>query len=199
VIVSLEGALAGVDILSVVIEINGIGYLVNVPLTVSCKLPPIGERVKLQIYPVYREDRQDLYGFLTEEERNFFKLMVEKVSGIGPRSALSIMSKLSIAALGEAVATGNADILAKCHGIGKKSAERIIMELSPRDVSKISPRTGGVLPQKFATATNANDAVAALISLGYKGVDAERAVSKAVEKLGTDTTTDRIIRSALST
>ncbi|MDR1402050.1 MAG: Holliday junction branch migration protein RuvA [Puniceicoccales bacterium] len=195
-IISLEGILAESDVLSAIIEVDGIGYFVNVPLVVSCKLPPIGERVKLQIYPVYREDRQDLYGFLTREERNFFKLIVEKVSGIGPRSALNIMSKLSLPVLKNAISNGDAGVLAKCHGIGKKSAERMIMELSDRDIFKLS--SGGTNISAKTPPNNANDAMAALISLGYKIADAEKAVRKSMEALGGDAPTEKIIRSALS-
>jgi Holliday junction DNA helicase RuvA len=180
-------------------EINGIGYAVNIPLTVSCKLPAIGENVRLHIYPVYREDKQELYGFLTREERDFFKLIVEKVSGIGPRTALNIMSKLSLTVLKDAISTRNADILAKCHGIGKKSAERIIMELSGKDISTLS--TKAMVPSGTKSPTlpnNIGDAMSALISLGYKPPDAERAIRKSIEQLGEDASTEKIIRSALS-
>ncbi|MDR1414115.1 MAG: Holliday junction branch migration protein RuvA [Puniceicoccales bacterium] len=194
VIISLEGILSEADVLSVTIEINGIGYFVNIPLTVGSKLPPPGEKIKLQIYPVYREDRQDLYGFLTREERNFFKLVVEKVSGIGPRTALNIMSKLSLSVLKQAISDGNAEILAKCHGIGKKSAERMIMELSDKDIFKLSSAATSNVP----ASSNANDAMAALISLGYKMGDAEKAIRKSMELLGSDAPTEKIIRSALS-
>ncbi|MDR1890753.1 MAG: Holliday junction branch migration protein RuvA [Puniceicoccales bacterium] len=199
VIVSLAGILIGSEALSATVEINGIGYLVNVPLTVSCKLPALGECVKLQIYPVYREDRQELYGFLTPEERDFFKLIVEKVSGVGPRTALNIMSKLSLTVLKDAISTRNAGILAKCHGIGKKSAERIIMELSDKDISTIAAKSIVPAGQKSAAqSSNISDSMAALVSLGYKTADAERAIRQAIERLGGDASTEEIIRSALN-
>lgn len=198
VIISLEGILAEADVLSVTVEVGGIGYFVSVPLTVSCKLPPVGNRIKLQIYAVYGEDRQNLYGFLTRAERDFFKLIVEKVSGIGPRTALNIMSKLSLPVLKDAIESGDAGILAKCHGIGKKSAERIIMELSPKDIAAIAAKTTGIGQWKAIASSGVNDAIAALLSLGYKSADAEKAVRKSMELLGNDAPTEAIIRSALN-
>jgi Holliday junction DNA helicase RuvA len=199
VIVSLEGTLVESDVLSAVIEVNGIGYLVSIPLSVGCKLPAAGEHIKLQIYTVYREDRQDLYGFLTREERDFFKLIVEKVSGIGPRTALNIMSKLSVAVLKDAISRGDAGILAKCHGIGKKSAERIIMELSDKDISTLVAKSiSSKRNESTQSSNNISDAMSALISLGYKTVDAEKAIRKSIEHLGDDASTESIIRFALS-
>jgi Holliday junction DNA helicase RuvA len=93
--------------------------------------------VKLQIYPVYREEKQELYGFFARDKRDFFKLIVDKVLGIGRRTTLNITSKLSLALLKDAISTRDADILAKCHGIEKKSAERIIMELSDKHISAV--------------------------------------------------------------
>jgi Holliday junction DNA helicase RuvA len=196
VIASIEGTLAEANVLSAVLELNGIGYLVNVPLTVSCKLPPIGSPVKLQIYPVYREDRRELYGFLSKEERDFFGLIVEKVAGIGPRTALSVMSKLSLSVLVEAIGSGDAEILAKCHGIGKKTAERITMELSDRNLPKLL-RKSMVSAPRVPMDANAADSIAALVSLGYRAADAEKAVAGAIEKVGSGASTESIIRAAL--
>ncbi|MDR3144590.1 MAG: Holliday junction branch migration protein RuvA [Puniceicoccales bacterium] len=199
VIVSIGGILVQSDVLSAVIEANGIGYFVSVPLGVSCKLPPIGSEIKLHTHAIYREDRQELYGFFTREERDFFKLIVEKVSGVGPRSALNIMSKLSLPLLRDAIASGDAEILAKCHGIGKKTAERMIMELSHRDISAVVAKTSASnFQSRDMQSGNITDAIAALVSLGYKASDAERAVSNAIPRLGENPTADAIIRAALS-
>jgi Holliday junction DNA helicase RuvA len=198
VIVSLEGTLVEISALSAVIEVGGVGYLVNIPLSVSCKLPAIGSGVKLRIHAIYREDRQDLYGFLTVAERDFFKLIVEKVSGIGPKTALNVMSKLSLPALMEAISTGNADVLAKCHGVGRKSAERIIVELSDKNISALAAKPlsmGGLVAMNSNTI---GDSVAALVSLGYRAADAEKAVRKAISTIGEAATAEEIIRAALN-
>jgi Holliday junction DNA helicase RuvA len=134
VISFIEGALSECGIFHSVVDVNGIGYFVNMPLTVSSKMPAIGNKVKLYTYIVYREDKQDMYGFLSKEERDFFKLVVEKVSGVGPKTTLNLMSKLSLSIIKNAIESRDLDILAKCHGIGKKSAERIIMELSDKNL-----------------------------------------------------------------
>ena len=194
-IVSLEGKLVQADVLSVVIEVSGIGYLVNVPLSVTSAMPKIGSNIKLFIYPVYREDRHDLFGFNTQEDRDFFKLVVEKVSGIGPKTALNILSKLSLATIKQAIANKNHEILAHCHGVGKKSAERIVMELSDKSISSTQSFISHI--SNPSSVSNISDAVSALVSLGYKAADAEKAVQKSIERVGESATTENIIRTAL--
>ena len=196
-IVSIEGKLISSTLVSAVIDVNGIGYEVNVPLSVSTKFPSIGSSLKLHTYAIYREDKQELYGCSTVDERDFFKLIVEKVSGVGPKTALNLMSKLSLTVLKDAIATRNADILAKCHGIGKKSAERIIMELSDKDFSK-SNDTQHTNNSTVSSSTSMNDAISALISLGYKSSDAEKAIQKSITKLGNDASTENLIITALN-
>lgn len=196
-IVSIEGKLVSSTLVSAVIDVNGIGYEIQVPLSVSTKFPSIGSQLKLHTYAIYREDKQELYGFSTTDERDFFKLMVEKVSGVGPKTALNLMSKLSLNLLKDAITTRNADIIAKCHGIGKKSAERIIMELSDKDFSTIN-HPQSINSNVSSLSTSMNDAIAALISLGYKANDAEKAIQRSISKLGNDASTENLIRSALN-
>ncbi len=196
-IVSIEGKLVSSTLVSAVIDVNGIGYEVNVPLSVSTKFPSIGSQLKLHTYAIYREDKQELYGFFTTDERDFFKLMVEKVSGVGPKTALNLMSKLSLNLLKDAITMRNADIIAKCHGIGKKSAERIIMELSDKDFSTIN-HNQSTNNNVSSSSTSMNDAIAALISLGYKANDAEKAIQRSISKLGNDASTENLIRTALN-
>lgn len=196
-IVSIEGKLVSSTLVSAVIDVNGIGYEVHVPLTVSTKFPNIGSQLKLHTYAIYREDKQELYGFSTTDERDFFRLMVEKVSGVGPKTTLNLMSKLSLNLLKDAITMRNADIIAQCHGIGKKSAERIIMELSDKDFSTIN-HPQSINSNVSSLSTSMNDAIAALISLGYKANDAEKAIQRSISKLGNDASTENLIRSALN-
>lgn len=201
-ITSIEGLLADATPLRAVIEINGLGYEVNVPLTTAEHLPVPGGRVKLHTIVIYREDSQTLYGFATSAERDFFRLLIENVTGVGPKSALTIMSRLSLASLEGAIRNGDITTLAKCPGIGKKTAERLIVELK----SKVggSPFTG---IESDAHAPNASvasagqthrDAVAALVALGYKSVDADQAVRNAKLLLGAAATAEQLIKKALS-
>ena len=198
----LQGEVIEATPLAVVVDAGGVGYEVHVPVSTAEKIPPVGRRVKLFIFDVYREDDQTLYGFASREERDFFRLLVEKVSGIGPRTALALLSKLSIAMIASAVAAGDVALLAKTPGIGKKTAERIVMEL--RD--KLAPVTGvagapsaGAAAAVRAAAPNpVVDAVSALVALGYPLDAADKAVQKAVAKLGRDAATEALLKSALS-
>ena len=188
--------------LSAVIEVGGLGYEIHLPVTTAERLPPPGQRAKLHTFVVYREDAQTLYGFATEEERDFFRLLVEKVTGVGPKMALSVLSKLSLSTLKGAIAAGDVGLLAKCPGIGKKTAERLVMELrdklSPAELGSVPPAlsaTGAPLP---APAENKiRDAVLALVALGYKAADADKAVRQAWVGIGPGASTEALIKKAL--
>ncbi len=202
-IVSLTGRLADASPLKAVIECHGLGYEVHIPVTTAERLPRVGETVTLQTYVAYREDSQTLYGFSAAEDRDFFRLLVEKVSGVGPRVALSIMSKLSLAAIRTAIAAGDIALLAKCPGIGKKTAERLVVELRDKVGLGGGPVPGGGASANFAAPESGgrgsyHDAMMALVSLGYKPADADKALRRAVEALGGEAGTEELIRRALN-
>lgn len=196
-IVSLRGKLIQAGVLRVVIEAHGIGYEVNIPVTTAERLPAVGAEVFLLTYPVYREDGQSLYGFSTAEERDFFSLLVEKVSGIGPKIALNILSRLSLSVLRDAITRGDVALLAQCPGIGKKTAERLVIEL--RDKVGIESSGNPSVPSVANSnqPSPASDAVAALIVLGNKPADADKAVRAALAKLGSNATADQLVKAAL--
>ncbi len=199
-IVSLEGVLVECSPLRAVVESHGIGYEVCIPLTTAEKLPAVGQRVKLHTLAVYREDSQQLFGFATREDRDFFQLLVEKVSGIGPKTALNLLSRLSADTLKSAIAQANVELLSKCPGIGKKTAERLVIEL--RD--KVLPSaTGGLSPEALAKGemkegSAFTDAVGALIALGYKAPDADKAARRAQSVLGAKATSEALVKKALA-
>lgn len=199
-IVFVEGTLVEASPLRAVINVHGIGYALHIPVTTAEKLPRIGSQVKLHAVAVYREDSQALYGFYSTDERDFFQLLVEKVSGIGPKIAISILSHLSVEALRNAISQGDVALLAKCPGIGKKTAERLVVEL--RDKVGISPGSSGGINASGDTVSAAtetsvyHDALAALISLGFKPADADKALRKAREKLPPDSTAEELIKAA---
>ncbi len=202
-IVAIEGVLEKATPLSAIINVGGLSYSVSVPVTTASRLPKIGERVQLHTHVVYREDSQTLHGFTTEEERDFFILIIEKVSGVGPKVAQSILSKLSLEALSGAISSGNATLLAKTPGIGKKTAERIIVELRDKlgalAGKGVSTQKGMASPSGSAGTENTeSDAILALTALGYKQAEAKRSVEKAIAELGPQATTEEIIRTALS-
>jgi len=197
-ITSVQGVLAEVGPLRAVIEVGGFEYEVHIPLTTAERLPAPGSRVKLHTLVIYREDSQTLYGFAAPADRDFFRLMIEHVTGVGPKVALGIMSRLSLVLLQSAIHSGDVDTLAKCPGIGKKTAERLVVELK----SKVGAAADRTLPAS-AGGTSVpgsphGDAVAALIALGYKAPDADQAVRRAAAALGRSPTTESLVKRALS-
>ncbi|HWA88124.1 MAG TPA: Holliday junction branch migration protein RuvA [Opitutus sp.] len=197
-ITSIQGTLTAASPLAAIIELNGLGYEVHIPLTTAETLPAIGRVVKLHTLAIYREDSQTLYGFARTEERDFFRLMIEHVTGVGPKVALSIMSRLSLPLLESAIRLGDVATLAKCPGIGKKTAERLVVELRSKvgvSGESTSPVAGAAATEDAASPHR--DAVAALVALGYKPADADRSVRQAVLALGGDATTEALIKKAL--
>jgi len=201
-IVSLEGLLVECAPLRAVVETQGMGYEVNIPLTTAEKLPPIGNKVKLYTLAVYREDAQSLYGFAAREDRDFFQLLVEKVSGIGPKTALNLLSRLSADTLKSAIAQANVDLLSKCPGIGKKTAERLVIELRDKVYTGGSvalPANASAGATKEGDQNSAfTDAVGALMALGYKAPDADKAARRAQSVLGPKATSEALVKKALA-
>lgn len=199
-ITSIQGVLSSASPLRAIIEAGGFGYEVHIPVTTAEKLPPTGSAVKLHTLVIYREDSQTLYGFCLPEERDFFRLMIEHVTGVGPKVALTIMSRLSLNSLEAAIRLGDIGTLAKCPGIGKKTAERLIVELKSK-VGGVtlpsSPAAAGVEPTGVA-ANPQQDAISALTALGYKTADADQAVRRAALTLGPSATAESLIKRALA-
>jgi holliday junction DNA helicase RuvA len=165
----LTGQLAEKTPPQVLIDVQGVGYEVDVPMSSFYNLPALGERVTLLTHFVVREDAQQLFGFLTAAERNTFRQLI-KISGIGPRMALGVLSGLSVQELTQAVAQQQAARLVKVPGIGKKTAERLLLELK----GKLAPDLG--LGGASITSDAQADIVQALIALGYSEKDAAAAL-----------------------
>jgi Holliday junction DNA helicase RuvA len=199
-ITSIQGTLAAATPLHAIIELNGFGYEVNIPVTTAERLPAPGANVRLHTLVIYREDAQTLYGFSTPAERDFFRLMIENVTGVGPKMALTIMSRLSLPSLESAIRVGDIATLAKCPGIGKKTAERLVVELKSKVGGSAESATsfGGQDASSSPTATAHRDAVSALAALGYKTADADAAVRRAALALGPAASTEALIKKALS-
>ena len=202
-IVSLNGKLIEAGIFRAVIECAGVGYEVNIPVSTAEKLPDIGGNVRLFTLQTFREDGQSLYGVSTAEERDFFKLLVEKVSGIGPGTALKIFSRLSLPVLQTAIQNSDIAQLSQCPGIGKKTAERLVVELRDKigvvkksAASPVSGELAGIPAASEAPSAQA-DAVAALAALGFKLDQADKAVRQAIQKCGASASTETLVRVAL--
>jgi Holliday junction DNA helicase RuvA len=197
VITFLNGKLIEVLPTQVTVEVHGVGYEALIPLSSYDKLPQPGQEVKLLTHLAIREDAHVLYGFMTIQERELFRLLINTVSGIGPKLALNILSGMNVTAFRGAVATGDVKALSQISGVGKKTAERIVVELK----DKVGPagaweatsaqRALSPVDQKI------NDAVLALIALGFKQLEAHDAVRAAVDKLGPDVGPDELVRACL--
>jgi Holliday junction DNA helicase RuvA len=190
----LAGTLDHVDQNHVVIEVNSIGYRVNVPASVLARLPQVGQKVKLYTSQIVREDDISLYGFLNREERALFGLLLS-VSGVGPKLALALLSGFPLDKLVAAIAQGDIALLSSISGVGRKKAELIVVELK----EKIA-KTYGVKPSEMTAgikgeSTLISDAIAALISLGYSPKQArETILALNAEKI---TSVEAILKEAL--
>jgi len=165
----LVGTLAAKSPPQILVDVHGVGYEVDVPMSSFYNLPALGAPVTLLTHFVVREDAQLLYGFLTEQERSSFREVI-KISGVGPRTALSILSGLSAAELAQAVTAQDIARLVKVPGIGKKTAERLLLELK----GKLGPDLG--LPATGTVSDAQGDIVQALLALGYNERDAKAAL-----------------------
>ena len=169
----LQGQLVEKNPPQIIVDCNGVGYEVSVPMSTFYNLPALGEKVTLLIHFVVREDAQLLYGFATHPEREAFRQLV-KISGVGPRTALSVLSGMSVGELSQAITLQEAGRLIKVPGIGKKTAERLLLELK----GKLGADIG--IPSSMASDAQ-TDILQALLALGYS--DKEAAISlKALPK-----------------
>ncbi len=168
----LSGILQEKNPPQILLDVQGVGYEVDVPMSTFYNLPALNEKVVLHTHFVVREDAQLLYGFATQEERTTFRQLL-KISGVGPKMALAVLSGLSIADLADAVARKEAGRLTKIPGIGKKTAERLLLELQGKFVAAVA---GAAAPGITASAND--DIVNALVALGYSEKEADWAAKQ---------------------
>ena len=184
----LRGTLAEKQPPHLILDVNGLGYELEVPMTTLYRLPSVGEPLTLHTHLVVREDAQLLYGFVGKRERDFFRELI-RLNGVGPKLALALMSSLEVDELVRCVQSQDTSALTKVPGVGKKTAERLLVELKdrfkawetvPAMFALVPNQPGG--PDAPPVATAENDAVSALISLGYKPQEASKAISAIKEK-----------------
>ena len=184
---SIRGRLLEKNPPQILVETNGVGYEIDVPMSTLYNLPDIGAEVFLYTHYVVREDAELLFGFSTKAERSLFRLLI-RISGIGPKIALSILSGISASILAQAVSQAAPGLLTRIPGVGKKTAERIVLELK----GKIDTVVGSADSQTPTSGAKA-DIISALVSLGYS----EREALQAVKGLAADVTVNDGIREAL--
>ncbi|MEM8954477.1 MAG: Holliday junction branch migration protein RuvA [Verrucomicrobiota bacterium] len=180
----------------ITIDVNGVGYELFVPLASIDSIGKPGDQVRVLTHLHIRENENTLYGFASDEERDLFRLLLNRVSGVGPKLAMAVLSGMSPDQFKVAVIENDIASLSKISGLGKKTAERIVLELKDKVGITAAWESAS---QDSGAASHANDAVLALISLGYKQADAQKAVKKAIDSpdISPDSPSDDIIRTAL--
>lgn len=177
-----------------VINVGGVGYEVMVPLFGDEQFGQAGTKIRVLTHHHIREQEQTLYGFPDEDARDLFRLLINHVSGVGPKVAMSILSGMAAADFKEAVVSGDIGTISKIRGLGKKTAERIVLELADKvgvkDAWKAQSARATLAPEAAAK----NDALLALISLGYKQVEAQKVIEKLPDDLSKP---DEMLRAAL--
>jgi Holliday junction DNA helicase RuvA len=195
VIASLKGLVSEKNLTDAVIDVGGVGYRVNLSLIALAQLPEVGQPAFLRVRTVVREDAFDLFGFLTRPEEELF-LLLTSVSHVGPKMALNVMSGLEVEELSRAIAKGEVARLTRIHGVGKKTAERLVLELKDK-VQFIATDAAKGKPSKGTQAPGRDDLVSALVNLGYKEAQAEGAADAAVERAGAEAPFELQFREAL--
>jgi holliday junction DNA helicase RuvA len=187
---SLRGRIASKLPPQLTVEVGGLGYELEAPMSTFFGLPAVGEEVRLLTHLVVREDAHVLYGFATEEERRLFRSLI-RVSGVGPKIALALLSGLSVSAFAECVVREDVGALTRVPGVGRKTAERLIVEMRDR---LAVPESGAGSAPRSVPASAESEAYDALVALGYRPAEAARLL-KAVAP-GTHST-EELIRRAL--
>ncbi len=186
----IQGIVRSKSTLRVIIEAGGLGYRIAIPINAYNHLPALGESCLLHLAPIIREDAHSLYGFVQEVERDLFERLLT-LSGIGPKTALAIIGHVEIGAFQRAIASSDLNLLSKIPGVGKKTAERLVIELRDRLAKELAPLN---LPPE---ASLAQDALRAMVHLGYHPSEAEKAVQKALKERAEETDLGRLITFAL--
>jgi Holliday junction DNA helicase RuvA len=179
-----------------VVECAGVGYLARIPVSTYEKLPPVGGECELLTHLHVREDAMELYGFATEAERSMFRRLIA-VAGVGPAVAMALMSRHSVAEVLAAIRRADAKLLQRAKGVGRKTAERIALELRGA-VDELESLIGGAAAAPGEAPSDAESAVAqALATLGYSERDADGLARAAVESLGVEAELGELVREAL--
>jgi Holliday junction DNA helicase RuvA len=193
----LRGRLVDLLPTQITVEVHGVGYEVLIPLSSFDRLPAVGQEVTVLTHLAIREDAHVLYGFMSATERELFRLLIHTVSGIGPKIALNILSGMNVVALRGAVAGGDVKALSQISGVGRKTAERIVVELKDKIGAAGAWEASSARRGVSESEQKLNDAVLALMALGFKQPEAYEAARAAQAVLGAQAGTDDLVRAAL--
>jgi len=185
----ISGKIVYKGISHVIVDVQGVGYRVFIPLTTFYELPEAGQTITLHVHTSVKQDAINLFGFYTVQERDLFQLMIS-VSGIGPKMSMNILSGISAQELLRAISGGNVGKLVNIPGVGKKMAERLILELKEKVIKKMMMEKSPADDQNQISEIIMEDALSALVNLGYKSNVARDALDKVLrsseEELGMD-------------
>ncbi len=193
----LAGKLATALPTQATVDVNGVGYELLIPLSSYDRLPAVGQPIHILTHLHVREDAHILFGFMSAAERDLFRLLVNHVSGIGPKLALAVLSGMSVTNFKSAVVNGDVASLSKISGLGKKTAERIVLELKDKLGVAAAWEAASATHAPSAEQSQANEAVLALIALGYKQVDAHKSVRDLQEKHPEIASAEELVKQAL--
>ena len=193
----LQGKLVEALPTQVVVDVSGVGYEALIPLSSFDKLPAPGQPVKLLTQLIVREDAHTLYGFMSAAERDLFRLLINSVSGIGPKTALNILSGMNVVTFRGAVAGSDVKALSQISGVGKKTAERIVVELRDKIGAAGALEAASAKLALSPDDQKTNDATLALMALGFKQIEAHDAVRAAQAMLGSAATVEQLVRACL--
>lgn len=193
----LDGKLENALPTQAIVEVQGVGYEVFIPLSSYDRLPAAGQPVRILTHLHVREDAHILYGFMTAAERDLFRLLVNHVSGIGPKLALAVLSGMSVSNFKAAVVNADVTSLSKISGLGKKTAERIVLELKDKLGVAAAWEAASGANAPTPEQGQANEAVLALIALGYKQVEAHKTVRELQEKDRAISSAEELVKLAL--
>ncbi|MGV7220057.1 MAG: Holliday junction branch migration protein RuvA [Nitrospinales bacterium] len=190
----LKGVLISKSPISVTVDVNGVGYEVFVPLSTFYELPDTGNSISFRIHTQHKEDTLKLFGFLTEEDKKIFEILIS-INKVGPKMALTILSGMSTSALLNAVNNNDVDRLSTIPGVGRKTSERLILELKDKlkNIETTEDRTSS-----SSTNGTMEDALSALINLGYKKPQAEMALKKVTSDSDSTTDLEYLIKESLN-
>jgi Holliday junction DNA helicase RuvA len=199
-IAQLTGIVVEANFTSVILDVNGVGYDLSIPLSTFDKLPPQGQKVTLKTVMAVRQDDIQLFAFYTDAEKALFNMLTAEVNGVGPKVALSVLSSMPVSDFASAIMAADIKLLSKISGVGKRTAERMVVELKDKvthitavSASTITPAAVKDVPQE------AQDAILALETLGFKKDAASKVVLKLVEEAAPSVpSAESLIRKALS-
>ena len=193
----LTGILESVDASSIILDVNGVGYQVFITSSVLGKLPKVGEKLSIYTRQVVKEDAHELYGFLTRDERNLFAIVLS-VSGFGPKVSISLLSSFKLEQLVAAITQGNVDLITSVPGVGRKTAQKLIIELKEKVGKAFAVQKSSItmdLPGDSSPLLS--DAISALVTLGYNPKEAKAAVLNSGVDLKKASSIEEVIKKSL--